>query len=115
MAIDYKIDESDESLLPDLGGGPAGLNTRPLFRLMVERKASDLFFTPNAPIKIKIEGHIYPINKHLLSADAVRAAAGLPARTGDRLCGVAARAGAFSRACVHAARHTFYGLALYLG
>ncbi len=75
MAIDYKIDESDESLLPDLGGGPAGLNTRPLFRLMVERKASDLFFTPNAPIKIKIEGHIYPINKHLLSADAVRAAA----------------------------------------
>ena len=27
---------------------------------MVERKASDLFFTSNAPIKIKIEGQIYP-------------------------------------------------------
>jgi hypothetical protein len=32
------------------------LNTKPLFRLMVEKKASDLFFTCNAPIKIKIEG-----------------------------------------------------------
>jgi twitching motility protein PilU len=72
---ELNLDPPDESLLPHLGGGPAGLNTRPLFRLMVERKASDLFFTPNAPIKIKIEGHIYPINKHLLSADAVRAAA----------------------------------------
>jgi len=27
------------------------LNTKPLFKLMVERKASDLFFTSNAPIK----------------------------------------------------------------
>jgi len=26
---------------------------------MVERNASDLFFTANAPIKIKIEGQIY--------------------------------------------------------
>ncbi|MGH8199538.1 MAG: hypothetical protein ACREVO_04130, partial [Steroidobacteraceae bacterium] len=31
------------------------LNTKPLFKLMVEKKASDLFFTCNAPIKIKIE------------------------------------------------------------
>ena len=30
------------------------LNTKPLFKLMVEKKASDLFFTSNAPIKIKI-------------------------------------------------------------
>ena len=27
---------------------------------MVEKKASDLFFTANAPIKIKIEGQIFP-------------------------------------------------------
>ena len=32
------------------------LNTKPLFKLMVEKKASDLFFSSNAPIKIKIEG-----------------------------------------------------------
>jgi twitching motility protein PilU len=48
------------------------LNTKPLFKLMVDRKASDLFFTSNAPIKIKIEGHIYPINKQVLPPAAVR-------------------------------------------
>ena len=45
------------------------MNTKPLFKLMVERKASDLFFTSNAPIKIKIEGKIYPVNKQVLSPD----------------------------------------------
>jgi twitching motility protein PilU len=48
------------------------VNTRPLFKLMVERKASDLFFTSNAPIKIKIEGQIYPINKQVLPPSSVR-------------------------------------------
>ncbi len=48
------------------------VNTKPLFRLMVERKASDLFFTPNSPIKIKIEGQIFPINKQVLRPDTVR-------------------------------------------
>jgi twitching motility protein PilU len=48
------------------------VNTKPLFKLMVERKASDLFFTSNAPIKIKIEGQIYPINKQVLAPAAVR-------------------------------------------
>jgi twitching motility protein PilU len=54
---------------------PAGLKTRPLFKLMVERKASDLFFTCNAPIKIKIEGQIHSINKQVLTPDSVKAAA----------------------------------------
>jgi twitching motility protein PilU len=48
------------------------VNTKPLFKLMVERKASDLFFTSNAPIKIKIEGNILPINKQVLRPDTVR-------------------------------------------
>src|SRR5580693_3368028 len=48
------------------------VNTKPLFKLMVERKASDLFFTSNAPIKIKIEGQIFPINKQVLPPAAVR-------------------------------------------
>jgi len=48
------------------------LNTKPLFKLMVERKASDLFFTCNAPIKIKIEGQIFPVNKQVLSPETVR-------------------------------------------
>lgn len=56
-------------------GRAAQLNTKPLFKLMVERKASDLFFTSNAPIKIKIEGEIMPINKQVLTPDTVRQAA----------------------------------------
>src|SRR5690242_9107129 len=51
------------------------LNTKPLFKLMVEKKASDLFFTSNAPVKIKIEGKIFPVNKHILSPETVRQAA----------------------------------------
>src|SRR5260370_21937448 len=51
------------------------MNTKPLFKLMVERKASDLFFTCNAPVKIKIEGKIFPVNKQVLSPETVRHAA----------------------------------------
>ena len=62
--------------LDELGAGATGaqasLNTRPLFKLMVEKQASDLFFTANAPIKIKIEGQIFPVNKHVLTPDVVR-------------------------------------------
>ncbi|MBV9346295.1 MAG: PilT/PilU family type 4a pilus ATPase [Gammaproteobacteria bacterium] len=39
---------------------------------MVEKKASDLFFTSNAPIKIKIEGVILPVNKQVLTPETVR-------------------------------------------
>ena len=56
-------------------GSPMVLNTRPLFKLMVERKASDLFFTSNSPIKVKIEGAILPINKQVLTPETVRQAA----------------------------------------
>jgi twitching motility protein PilU len=45
---------------------------KPLLKLMAERKASDLFFTSNSPVKIKIEGLIYPINKQVLNAESVR-------------------------------------------
>jgi twitching motility protein PilU len=53
-------------------GVHATLNTKPLFKLMVEKKASDLFFTSNAPIKIKIEGQILPVNKQVLTPETVR-------------------------------------------
>src|ERR1700721_3742797 len=51
------------------------MNTKPPFKLMVEKKASDLFFTCNAPVKIKIEGKIFPVNKQVLSPETVRQAA----------------------------------------
>ena len=71
---------SSESVQDGLEATPresasGGLNTKPLFRLMVDRKASDLFFTANSPIKIKIEGQIFPINKQILTPETVRQAA----------------------------------------
>ena len=55
--------------------GAPRLNTKPLFKLMVEKKASDLFFTSYAPVKIKIEGQIFPVNKQILSPVMVKQAA----------------------------------------
>jgi twitching motility protein PilU len=58
---------------PLLEDGESGrVNIRPLLRLMAEKKASDLFFTSNAPVKIKIEGVIYPVNKQSLSPEGVK-------------------------------------------
>ncbi len=54
------------------GANNLTLNTKPLFKLMVEKKASDLFFTSNAPIKIKIEGQILAVNKQVLSPETVK-------------------------------------------
>src|ERR1700716_1115264 len=51
---------------------PPTLTPKPLFKLMVEKKASDLFFTSNAPIKIKIEGQILPVNKQVLTPETVK-------------------------------------------
>src|SRR3974390_604089 len=50
-------------------------NTKPLFKLMVDKKASDLFFTSYAPVKIKIEGQIFPVNKQILTPETVKQAA----------------------------------------
>jgi len=51
------------------------VNTKPLLKLMVERQASDLFFTTFAPVKIKIDGRIMPVNKLELTAKMVKQAA----------------------------------------
>ena len=82
-----RVAASLEATDPRIGSSPEGsdsfaalsqsgkhstLNTRPLFKLMVEKKASDLFFTSNAPIKIKIEGQIFPVNKQVLAPETVK-------------------------------------------
>lgn len=50
----------------------SSINIMPLFKLMVQKQASDLFFTPYAPIKIKIEVKIYSVNDQLLTNEMVR-------------------------------------------
>ncbi|MET0795535.1 MAG: PilT/PilU family type 4a pilus ATPase [Polyangiaceae bacterium] len=44
----------------------------PLFKLMQEKQASDLFFTAGAPIQIKINGSAMPVNAQLLDGSAVK-------------------------------------------
>ena len=44
----------------------------PLFRLMAEKQASDLFFTAGAPIQIKINGVVMPVNNQVLDPEQVR-------------------------------------------
>jgi twitching motility protein PilU len=51
------------------------MNVKPLFKLMVDKKASDLFFTTYAPVMIKIDGKIVPVNQMELSPKMVRQAA----------------------------------------
>jgi twitching motility protein PilU len=51
------------------------MNVQPLFKLMVDKKASDLFFTTYAPVKIKIDGKILPVNKVELTPKMVKQAA----------------------------------------
>jgi twitching motility protein PilU len=69
---DAAADRAEADVAAIATGTHASLNTKPLFKLMVEKKASDLFFTANAPIKIKIEGQIHPVNKHVLTPEVVR-------------------------------------------
>src|SRR5690349_15454707 len=75
MSREEKVDSgSHPELVESLAVGTRHptLNTKPLFKLMVEKKASDLFFTSNAPIKIKIEGQILPVNRQVLTPETVK-------------------------------------------
>src|SRR4029453_16731780 len=62
--------EGEQVVAPEAEEGRFSIN--PLLKLMAGKKASDLFFTSNSPVKIKIEGQIYPINKQVLNAETVR-------------------------------------------
>ena len=44
----------------------------PLFKLMAEKQASDLFFTAGAPIQIKINGIVMPVNAQMLDPATVK-------------------------------------------
>jgi len=44
----------------------------PLFKLMADKQASDMFFTAGAPIHIKINGAVMPINNQVLEPEQVK-------------------------------------------
>ena len=43
-----------------------------LFQLMAERQASDIFVTAGAPIHIKINGSIVPINQQIMDPTVIQ-------------------------------------------
>jgi twitching motility protein PilU len=51
------------------------MDITPYLKLMIEKNASDLFFTVGAPVKIKIEGVVQSVGKTLLSKELVKSAA----------------------------------------
>src|SRR5688572_16038948 len=44
----------------------------PLFKLMADKQASDMFFTSGAPIQIKISGELYPVNDQRITPEQIR-------------------------------------------
>jgi twitching motility protein PilU len=44
----------------------------PLFKLMADKQASDLFFTAGAPIQIKINGTVMPVNSQKLTPEQIK-------------------------------------------
>ncbi len=68
----HSTEATGEHALADVTEAGGRFSVKPLLRLMAEKNASDLFFTSHAPIKIKIEGVIYPVNRQVLTAEAVR-------------------------------------------
>ena len=44
----------------------------PLYKLMSDKQASDLFFTAGAPIQIKLNGVVMPINSQVLDPEQVK-------------------------------------------
>jgi len=51
------------------------MDVTPYLKLMVEKNASDIFITTEAPVKIKLEGVITSVGKTILTGDICKAAA----------------------------------------
>lgn len=51
------------------------MDIMPYLNLMVDKSASDLFFTTNSPVKIKIEGKATSVGKTMLTGELCKAAA----------------------------------------
>lgn len=51
------------------------MDITPYLELLVERQGSDLFFTPGAQVKVKLEGTVASVGKTVLSSDMTKAAA----------------------------------------
>ena len=51
------------------------MDIQPYLKLMVEKNASDLFFTSDSPVKVKLEGKVVSVGKTELTPDLSKASA----------------------------------------
>jgi twitching motility protein PilU len=51
------------------------MDLTPLFKYMAEKKGSDMFFSTNSPIQLKVEGITQPINNQVLDSETVKSMA----------------------------------------
>ena len=54
---------------------PVTMDILPYLKLVVQKKASDLFFTSGAPVKVKLEGKVQSVGKTVLTPELSAAAA----------------------------------------
>ena len=47
------------------------MDIQPYLKLLVEKNASDLFFTADSPVKLKVEGRVTSVGKTLLTPELV--------------------------------------------
>ena len=51
------------------------MDIQPYLKLLAEKSASDLFFTADSPVKLKLEGRVTSVGKTTLTPELVEAAA----------------------------------------
>ena len=51
------------------------MDLTPLFKFVAEKQASDLFFSAGAPVYVKLDGELRPVNSQVLDAAVVKKAA----------------------------------------
>ena len=51
------------------------MDITPYLKLMIEKEASDLFFTTDSPVKVKMEGKVTSVGKTVLTGELTKAAA----------------------------------------
>ncbi len=94
----------------------------PYLKLAVEKNASDIFFTCNAPAMLKVEGDMLAVGKNLMTSEVIRELVQsiltaeqqeyLEQEPGDRPGDAGRRAGPLSRQHLQSARLAGHGDAL---
>jgi twitching motility protein PilU len=75
MSADAAKVASDAIESEQSSNGPAVMDILPYLNLVVQKKASDLFFTSGAPVKVKLEGKLQSVGKTVLTPELSAAAA----------------------------------------